>query len=408
MGPLLRDFLNAKESKRRNQTSSLLLDHISLSSAHLGPLFNFLQDIMSRLSGLIINPSRLLPRRALLHSSPLRLSAAPAEAKPAAVPIALISQIRAARPGTPLSLARTALQSSNNDLQEALAWIANQAAESGAAKAKKLEGRTANEGLVGVAVLADGTGGVGVRAAMVELRCETDFVARTDEFRDLVESVARSVAFFAEPTPSTPSALLLERDLTTLGSTPVIPPPSASATHAEDTPTTTISSSIASTISRLGENISLARVASIAIDPVLPGEQPTHLASTYLHGAKASTSGVTSFQAGTLASLVISRLGTGGSVEKDEVRKIVRALARQVVAMPTSTVQGGEEKVEEGEQSTALYEQGLMTMSSSAAFEFEQGTKVGEVLKLWSKARGVQDGGLQVEQLKRWQVGEEA
>ncbi|ORY74300.1 elongation factor TS-domain-containing protein [Leucosporidium creatinivorum] len=364
---------------------------------------------MPRLSPLIRTPARLFPRRALFHSSPLRLASA-ADSKPASVPIALISQIRAARPGTPLSLARTALQSTQNDLQQALAWIANQAAESGAAKAKKLEGRTANEGLVGVAVLADGTGGVGVRAAMVELRCETDFVARTDEFRDLVESVARSVAFFAEPTPSsssTTNSLLLDRDLASLGSTPVIPPPSASATHAEDTPTSTIASSIASTISRLGENISLARVASVAIDPVLPGEQPTHLAATYLHGAKASTSGDTSFQAGTLASLLVCRLGTGGSVEKDEVRKIVRALARQVVAMPTSTVEGGEEKVEEGEQSTALYEQGLMTMSSSAAFEFEQGSKVGEVLRLWSKARGVEDGGLKVEQLKRWQVGQE-
>lgn len=365
---------------------------------------------MPRLASFLLSPtlrSSSSSRRALLHSSPLRLSSTPT---PATVPIALISKIRAARPGTPLSLARTALQSTANDLEAALSWIANQAAESGAAKAKKLEGREAKEGLVGVAVLADGTGGVGVRAAMVELRCETDFVARTDEFRQLVESVARSVAFFAEPSTSPSTELLLQRDLSTLGATPVIPPPSASATHAQDIPSTTIASSIASTISRLGENISLARVASVAIDPVLPGEQPTHLAATYLHGSKAgAAAGDTSFQAGTLASLLVCRLGTGGVVERDEVRKIVRALARQVVAVPTASVQVGAEAeaVEEGEQSMALYEQGLMTMSSSEAFEFEQGSKVGEVLRLWSEQRGVGEGGLQVAQLKRWQVGQD-
>ena len=61
--------------------------------------------------------------------------------------------------------------------------------------------------------------------------------------------------------------------------------------------------------------------------------------------------------------------------------------------------------MEEGEQSTALYEQGLMTMSSSPAFEFESGSKVGRVLAEWSKLRGVEGNGLEVVQLKRWQVG---
>jgi len=70
--------------------------------------------------------------------------------------------------------------------------------ERGLAKAGKREGRATSEGLIAIAV--DGAGG------MVELGCETDFVARTDDFGALASSLASAVA--ADAKVDSPEALL--------------------------------------------------------------------------------------------------------------------------------------------------------------------------------------------------------
>ncbi|HEY0798377.1 MAG TPA: translation elongation factor Ts [Candidatus Baltobacteraceae bacterium] len=61
--------------------------------------------------------------------------------------------------------------------------------EIGAAKAAKKQDRAANEGLVGSYIHAGGKIGV-----LVEVNCETDFVARNERFRELVRDVAMHVA----------------------------------------------------------------------------------------------------------------------------------------------------------------------------------------------------------------------
>ena len=63
----------------------------------------------------------------------------------------------------------------------------------GLASAKKKEGRIAAEGVVGSYIHMGGKVGV-----LVEVNCETDFVARTDEFQQLVRDIAMHVAA-AEP-----------------------------------------------------------------------------------------------------------------------------------------------------------------------------------------------------------------
>ena len=63
----------------------------------------------------------------------------------------------------------------------------------GLASAKKKEGRIAAEGSVGSYIHMGGKVGV-----LVEVNCETDFVARTDEFQQLVKDIAMHVAA-AEP-----------------------------------------------------------------------------------------------------------------------------------------------------------------------------------------------------------------
>ena len=57
------------------------------------------------------------------------------------------------------------------------------------AKASKAAGRVAAEGVIGLSRRADGK-----VAAMVEINCETDFVARNDDFRAFANEVAQIVA----------------------------------------------------------------------------------------------------------------------------------------------------------------------------------------------------------------------
>src|SRR5437773_6820255 len=65
--------------------------------------------------------------------------------------------------------------------------------ERGLASAKKREGRIAAEGIVGSYIHMGGKVGV-----LVEINCETDFLARSEEFQQLVKDVAMHVAA-AEP-----------------------------------------------------------------------------------------------------------------------------------------------------------------------------------------------------------------
>ncbi len=70
---------------------------------------------------------------------------------------------------------KAALQASNGDMEKAVDFLRKK----GVASASKRAGREAKEGLIG-AVIQGGT------AVLVEANCETDFVARTEDFRALV------------------------------------------------------------------------------------------------------------------------------------------------------------------------------------------------------------------------------
>jgi elongation factor Ts len=88
--------------------------------------------------------------------------------------------------GAGISDVRNALIWAQGDKEKAQARLA----ELGHSKAdKKSAERTANEGLVGSYIHAGGKIGV-----LVEVNCETDFVARNDRFRELVRDIAMHVA----------------------------------------------------------------------------------------------------------------------------------------------------------------------------------------------------------------------
>lgn len=79
--------------------------------------------------------------------------------------------------------AKKALEANNGDMEAATQWLRVQ----GLASAAKRSDRIAGEGAV--AVVRDGNA-----AGIVELRCETDFVAKSEEFVGLVDEIAARVA----------------------------------------------------------------------------------------------------------------------------------------------------------------------------------------------------------------------
>jgi len=84
---------------------------------------------------------------------------------------------------------KKALTESNGDFEKAMTFLRRK----GLASASKKAGRAASEGLVGAYIHMDRIG------VLVELNCETDFVARTADFRNLLKDIAMHIAA-ASPT----------------------------------------------------------------------------------------------------------------------------------------------------------------------------------------------------------------
>jgi elongation factor Ts len=88
------------------------------------------------------------------------------------------------RTGSGLMDCKRALSENQGDIEKAIDWLR----QKGLAAASKKSGRKASEGLIGTYVHMDKIG------VMVEVNCETDFVARTDEFRGLIKDIAMHIA----------------------------------------------------------------------------------------------------------------------------------------------------------------------------------------------------------------------
>ena len=139
---------------------------------------------------------------------------------------------------------RKALIESEGDIDKALELLKQQSLFKAAKKAE----RPATQGLIEAYVHAGGRVG-----AMVELNCETDFVARTDEFKKLAHHLAMQVAAMspqfisqAQLNPETEiepqtACLLLQADI--------------------KNPDKTVHEVIAEAIARTGENIKVSRFA---------------------------------------------------------------------------------------------------------------------------------------------------
>lgn len=89
------------------------------------------------------------------------------------------------RTGAGMMECKAALVEANGDMEEAVTILRKR----GLAQAAKRAGRTTAEGAIGSYIHMGGKIGV-----LIEVNCESDFVARTDEFQTLVKELAMQVA----------------------------------------------------------------------------------------------------------------------------------------------------------------------------------------------------------------------
>jgi elongation factor Ts len=96
----------------------------------------------------------------------------------------LVKELRE-KSGAPMGDCLKALQEAKGDIEEGFVVLRKR----GMASAQKKAARTTNEGLVGTYIHAGGKIGV-----LVELNCESDFVARTADFQELMKELAMHIA----------------------------------------------------------------------------------------------------------------------------------------------------------------------------------------------------------------------
>ncbi|GAN63376.1 translation elongation factor Ts [Acetobacter indonesiensis] len=157
----------------------------------------------------------------------------------AAITAALVKELRE-KTGAGMMDCKKALNEANGEIEGAIDWLRTK----GLAAAAKKSGRTAAEGLVGVA-------SEDKKAAMVEVNAETDFVARNEAFQNFVEAVAKVALKTGEDLEAIKAATLESGR--------------------------TVADELTHLIATIGENMSLRRARVFTV--------PSGVVATYVHGA---------------------------------------------------------------------------------------------------------------------------
>jgi len=119
----------------------------------------------------------------------------------------LVKELRE-KSGAPMGDCLKALQEAKGDMEDAFVVLRKR----GMASAAKKASRSTNEGAVGTYIHAGGKIGV-----LLELNCESDFVARTDDFQNLLKDIAMHIAAsdprYVKPEDVTPEDLEREKEI---------------------------------------------------------------------------------------------------------------------------------------------------------------------------------------------------
>jgi elongation factor Ts len=197
---------------------------------------------------------------------------------------AMVKELRE-RTGAGILDCKKTLQETQGDMERAIEVLR----EKGLARAAKKAGREAKEGLIETLTADSGRTGV-----MVELNCETDFVARTPDFKALAHEVAAQVAGANYAGPLSRAGV-----------------PESGGLGPEDMPGST---SIQAAIAKLGENIQVRRFVRYELDGK-PGQ-----VETYTHAG------------GRVAVMVELGADSAALAEKPEFKALAHDIALQIAA----------------------------------------------------------------------------
>ncbi|KAG0725565.1 Galactosylgalactosylxylosylprotein 3-beta-glucuronosyltransferase P [Chionoecetes opilio] len=158
----------------------------------------------------------------------------------------LLARLRK-KTGFSISNCKKALELHADDVDKAESWLRAEAQAQGWEKATKLSGRRTAQGLVGIHI-------EGQSGAMVEVNCETDFVARNEKFRAMVAEVAREVLEQAASRPAHTQQDIVKESFS---GEQLCAMPACDAK--------TLGDKVALAIGTIGENMSLARATRISV-----------------------------------------------------------------------------------------------------------------------------------------------
>jgi elongation factor Ts len=193
----------------------------------------------------------------------------------------LVQELRQ-KTGAGMMDCKKALKENNGDVEESITWLR----QKGIAKADKGSARIAAEGLVDTYVQPDGQVGV-----LIEVNCQTDFVARNEAFKALVKNLAQQAA-----TADSVESLLAQ---------PYI-----------ENSSVTVDEFIKETIATLGENIQVRRFVSFSL------ANTSGIVDSYIH---------TGGRVGVLLEL---NSRTNAPATQEDFQNLARNAAMQVAACP--------------------------------------------------------------------------
>ncbi len=205
------------------------------------------------------------------------------------IPATMVRDLRE-KTGAGIMDCKAALAESQGDLEKAIDILRKR----GLKVAEKKAGRAAADGLVAIWTSPDRTAG-----AVLEVNCETDFVARTEQFTGLTRSL---LDLMASDAAVVDASALVERSLNGQR----------------------VADLVKETIGSLGENIVIRRAARLALPPGAPG-----LVVGYLHGG------------GKIGVLVEVRC-SASAAQEEEAARLGKDLALQVCSAEPAYVSRGE------------------------------------------------------------------
>ena len=194
----------------------------------------------------------------------------------AEITAALVKQLREMT-DSPMMECKKALVEADGDMDKAVDVLRTR----GIAKSLKKAGRATNEGAVMAFVSEDGK-----TAAIAEIKCETDFVSGTDQFKNMVATVAEAAALSDAADVEALKAATVDGE--------------------------TVEAIIANGIATMGENMTLTRFARRVVE--------NGAVASYIH------------MGGKIGVLVEFELGNAATAQNDEFKALAHDVAMQVAA----------------------------------------------------------------------------